>query len=94
MGATYPNLRLRRLRQFNLTRDMIAETKLSKNDLIYPLFVREDIDSIQEISTMPGLYHYPLETITNEVKSVVDLDIPAVILFGIPKNKDERASSA
>ncbi|MFX1450197.1 MAG: porphobilinogen synthase [Promethearchaeota archaeon] len=94
MDATFPNSRLRRLRQFTTIRNMIAETKLSKNDLIYPLFVREDINSIQEISTMPGLNHYPLETITDEVKSVVNLGIPAIILFGIPKIKDDKASSA
>ncbi|MHA1301474.1 MAG: porphobilinogen synthase [Candidatus Helarchaeota archaeon] len=94
MGATFPNLRLRRLRKSALIRNMIGETFLSKNDLIYPLFVREDIDAIQEIRTMPGMFHFPLESIVEEVKSVVKLGIPAIILFGIPENKDEKASSA
>lgn len=94
MCATYPDLRLRRLRKSSLLRDMISETDISKKDLIYPLFVREDIDTIQEIPTMPGIYHYPIEEITNEVKSVINLGIPAIILFGIPKIKNENASEA
>ncbi|MHA1381626.1 MAG: porphobilinogen synthase [Candidatus Helarchaeota archaeon] len=94
MGAIFPNLRLRRLRKTDLLRKMIAETHLSKFDLIYPLFIREDITKIQKITTMSGLYHYPLESIVDEVRSIIQLGIPAIILFGIPKIKDEIASSA
>ncbi|MCW4048121.1 MAG: porphobilinogen synthase [Candidatus Bathyarchaeota archaeon] len=90
----YPKLRMRRLRATKNIRDMVRETTLSKDDFIYPLFVKEGIKAPEEISSMPGQYQYPLKDIVSAAKEVVDLGIPAVMMFGIPEHKDEAATSA
>ncbi|MFC1803319.1 porphobilinogen synthase [Thermoproteota archaeon] len=90
----YPKLRKRRLRTTEKIRDMFCETNISVSDLIYPLFVKEGIHKPEEISSMPGQFQYPLKDIVKAASEVVDLDIPAVMLFGIPEHKDEVASSA
>lgn len=89
----FPNIRMRRLRT-NKIRDMMRETSLSVNDLIYPVFVDETIDSPQIVSSMPGVYRFPVNTVTDDIKEVADLGIPAVIIFGIPNTKDECGSCA
>jgi porphobilinogen synthase len=73
---------------------MMRETQLSVNDLVAPLFVREGITEKSEIPSMPGVFHVPYEGVVEEARSVVDLGIPAVLLFGIPLKKDPNASSA
>lgn len=92
--ASYPTKRLRRLRYNPLIRDMIRETELSKNDLIYPLFVLTGENVKKEVKSMPGVYQFSTDTLVEECKEVASLGIPAVILFGIPKNKDEKGSEA
>jgi porphobilinogen synthase len=75
-------------------REMVRETRLSTKDLISPIFVDENISRPREIQSMPGVYNLPLEMIAKEAKETTELGIPAVLLFGIPKRKDEEGSEA
>ncbi len=92
--ATFPTKRLRRLRYNPTVRDMVRETALSKNDLIYPLFVVHGKGIKNEIKSMLGVYQMSLEILVNECVELEKLGIPAVILFGIPEHKDEVGSEA
>jgi porphobilinogen synthase len=85
---------MRRLRRTEKIRSMVRETVLTKNDLIYPIFVDETIEERVEIASMPGQYRLPLGEVRDEALEVVSLGIPAVILFGIPEHKDEVGSEA
>ncbi len=89
----FPQVRMRRLRSGKI-RDMVRETSLSVDDLIYPMFVDENIDSPLAMSSMPGISRLPVDMAADDAKEAADLGIPAVILFGIPSTKDERGSSA
>jgi porphobilinogen synthase len=86
--------RLRRLRYNPLVREMIRETHLSKNDLIYPLFVVPGEGIKKEIKSMPGNFQMSVDKLVEECREVESLGIPAVILFGIPEHKDEVGSGA
>lgn len=86
--------RFRRLRSNPILRDMMRETTISKNDLIYPLFVVPGENIKNPISSMPGVFQMSVDNIVNECKDLVDLGLPAVILFGIPEHKDETGSEA
>lgn len=86
--------RLRRLRYNPLVRDMIRETELSINDLIYPMFVVPGKNIKNEIKSMPGVFQFSIDNLINECKEIESLGIPAVILFGIPEHKDEIGSEA
>lgn len=90
----FPKLRLRRLRRTPKIRSMIRETSISASDLIYPIFIDENIKERREIKSMPAQFRISLNNIADEVKEVVELGIPAVMLFGIPSRKDERGISA
>ncbi len=92
--ATYPNKRLRRLRYNPLVRDLVRETELSKNDLIYPMFVVPGSKVKKPIKSMPGIFQLSIDELVKECKEVESLGIPAVILFGIPEHKDEQGSEA
>lgn len=89
----FPEIRLRRLRQGKI-RDIVRETRLSKDDLVQPIFVNETIDSPAEISSMPGIYNFPLTEVAKEAKKIAELGIPAIILFGVPAKKDAEGSSS
>lgn len=89
----FPQTRMRRLRTQKI-RKIVKETELYVNDLIYPLFIDETIKKKKPIESMPGQFRYPLNTLKNEIKEIVDLGIPSVILFGIPHKKDDIASCA
>ena len=92
--SSYPTIRHRRLRYNPLVRDMVRETMLTKNDLIYPLFVVPGEKVKKEVKSMPGVYNLSIDELVKECKEVRDLGIPAVILFGIPEHKDEVGSDA
>lgn len=92
--ANYPTIRHRRLRYNPLVRDLVRETVLTKNDLIYPLFVVPGTKIKKEIKSMPGVFNLSIDELVKECKEVRDLGIPAVILFGIPEHKDEVGSEA
>jgi porphobilinogen synthase len=92
--SQYPVIRHRRLRYNPLVRDMVRETVLTKNDLIYPLFVVPGEKVKKEVKSMPGVFNLSIDELVKECKEVRDLGIPAVILFGIPEHKDEVGSDA
>lgn len=92
--AVYPEKRLRRLRYNSIVRDMVRETVLTKSDLIYPLFAVPGSRIKKEVKSMPGVFQMSIDILVQECKEVESLGIPAVILFGIPENKDEIGSGA
>ena len=94
MMARFPATRMRRTRQNDTLRNLVRETYLNVEQLIYPLFIAEDIDDPQEISSMPGIKQWPLAYVGQEAKRILQLGIPAVLLFGIPSEKDEVGSQA
>jgi porphobilinogen synthase len=75
-------------------RRMVSETRLSPDDLVAPLFVREGIDEPQPIGSLPGVVQHTRDSLRKEVAQLVDVGIPAVILFGVPSRKDETGSGA
>jgi porphobilinogen synthase len=85
--------RMRRLRKPGL-RKMVAETKVSTDDLIMPLFVDERLKVPVRIESMPGQSRHSIESLAREVEGLEELGVPAVILFGLPENKDEVGSGA
>lgn len=84
--------RTRRLRANENIRKLVRENSLMVSDLIYPLFIEEGSGIVSEIESMPGIHRYSLDTISRELEEVVELGIPAVLLFGIPSAKDEIGS--
>ncbi|MCP2520111.1 porphobilinogen synthase [Candidatus Aminicenantes bacterium AC-708-M15] len=90
----FPINRMRRLRKNENLRRMVRETKISVDDLIYPLFVRPGKNIKVEISSMPGNYQWSVDLLVKECEEIFKLGIPAVILFGIPESKDELGSEA
>ena len=92
--ASFPTVRMRRTRQNEQLRGLVRETRLSVEQLIYPLFIAEGITEPREIGSMPGIMQWPVEGIAGEVKRVAALGIPAILLFGIPAMKDEVGSQA
>ena len=90
----FPIHRYRRLRQSEGLLRMVRETSLSTDDLIEPFFVCEGSDVRQEISSMPGVCRLSIKNLVSEVKAGYALGIPAVILFGIPGEKDDLGSEA
>jgi len=90
----FPMKRMRRLRRTEKLRSIVGEAAVSKDDLIYPIFVQENLKEKAEISSMPDQFKLPLDDVSGEAKELVSLGIPAVILFGIPENKDEKATEA
>jgi len=90
----FPSRRLRRLRKNEKIRDLVQEIRLSPKDLICPIFVQEDLKKRTAVESMAGIERLPLNEIVKEVESIVDLKIPAVMLFGIPTAKDDAGTSA
>lgn len=84
--------RTRRLRKHEGIRRLVKETKLSVDDFVYPLFIEEGENIETEIVSMPGIKRFSLDTISKELDEVVALKIPAVLLFGIPSNKDDEGT--
>ena len=89
----FPIQRLRRLRQQESLRRMVRETMLTPDDFIAPLFVVEGRNRREEISSMPGQFRLSIDLLVKEAGEINALGIPAIILFGIPDQKDERGSS-
>lgn len=88
----FPVTRLRRLRKNENLRRLMRETKVSVDDLIYPLFVCPGKGIKKEIGSMPGVYQMSVDTLLEECREVQKLDIPGIILFGIPEHKDATGS--
>ena len=91
---SFPTKRLRRLRISNKMRDLVQETRLSPKDFICPVFVQEDLKERVKVESMTEIERLPIEDINDEIQKIIDLGIPAIMLFGIPTQKDEAGSSA
>ena len=91
---SFPIHRPRRLRRTEAIRDLVQETRLSPRSLVYPLFACPGSNVKEEIHSMPGNYRWSVDLLVEECKSVRDLGIRAVILFGIPETKDDVGSGA
>ncbi|MFV2044425.1 MAG: porphobilinogen synthase, partial [Anaerolineales bacterium] len=87
-GAREEFARTRRLRHPPRLRDMLRETQVSAQDLIYPLFIRHGVGQKYEIPSMPGVYQWSVDRLASEAESIAELGIPSVLLFGIPETKD------
>ncbi|MFD1018932.1 porphobilinogen synthase [Thalassobacillus hwangdonensis] len=92
--VNYDFKRHRRLRRTESMRALVRETKLSKDDLIYPIFVVEGEDIRKEVPSMPGVYHVSLDHLTEEMQQLETLGIRSVIVFGVPQEKDAHGSQA
>ena len=90
----YPSYRMRRLRRTPAIRNMLRETTLKIDDLIYPYFVIAGENIKNPISSMPGCFQLSIGNLIGEVREAVDLGIPAILLFGIPSHKDSAATGA
>ena len=91
---SFPVNRLRRLRRSETLRRMVRETRLSRDDLILPLFVVEGSGVREPIASMPGVQRFSVDQVVEETKRVEGLGVPAVIFFGIPNEKDAVGSGA
>ena len=91
---SFPTRRLRRLRTSDKMRELVQETTLSPKDFICPVFVQEGLDERIKVESMSEIERLPLKDINGEVESIIELGIPAIMLFGIPSQKDEAGSSA
>ena len=89
----FPMQRMRRTRETEPLRRMVRETSLTPNDFIYPVFVTDGQGRNEPIASMPGQSRLSIDLLIKEAHEVKALGIPAVILFGIPDQKDERGSS-
>ncbi|MBI2328349.1 MAG: porphobilinogen synthase [Chloroflexi bacterium] len=90
----FPQLRWRRLRRTEALRALVRENRVEIGNLIYPLFIVEGSGIKQAIASMPGIFHFSIDQLPREVEEIAELGIPGVLLFGIPEEKDEVASSA
>src|ERR1700726_2556999 len=86
--------RPRRLRSSPALRNLVRETNLTTHDFILPLFVSEKIERRRPIASMPGVFQFTVSEAADEAKRAHDLGLQAVLLFGIPKEKDEQATGA
>jgi porphobilinogen synthase len=92
--VAFPQRRLRRLRRTPALRRLVAETRVTVDDLVAPLFVREGIREPQPIASLPGVVQHTRESLRKEVSELAALGLPAVILFGVPARKDAEGSGA
>ena len=90
----YPITRLRRLRLNQNIRDLIKETEITLNDLIYPMFIIPGKNRSEEIESMPGIFRHTIDNALKEISEIVELGIKAILLFGIPEKKDNIATGA
>ncbi len=93
-AAQYPVRRLRRLRRTPALRRLVAETTVSVDDLIAPLFVREGISEPAPIASLPGQVQHTVSSLVVEAKRLSSLGVPALVLFGVPASKDATGSGA
>jgi porphobilinogen synthase len=90
----FPEYRPRRFRRTENLRRMVRETVLTVDQLVYPLFVLPGKDIKNPVQSMPEVYQFSVDRLMDEVATVVRLDLPAVLLFGLPQEKDEGGSEA
>ena len=88
----FPDYRPRRLRKTKNIRDLVSETKLSRDDFVYPMFVMPGKNEKHEVRSMPGIYKQSIDNLIKEIREVKKLGVKSVLLFGIPEHKDELGS--
>ncbi len=88
----FPAYRPRRLRKNSAIRELVAETKLSVDDFIYPMFVMPGKNKRVAVKSMPGIYKQSIDNLIKEIREIKKLGIKAILLFGIPSHKDEMGS--
>lgn len=88
------NIRPRRLRNGEMLRKMVRETRMDPSSLIYPMFVKEGTNLVDEIPTMPGQFRYSVDRVSEKLDALLDAGVRSVMLFGIPDHKDEVGSGA
>lgn len=86
--------RTRRTRNNAVIRDMISDVSLTMNDFLYPIFIEEGNNIKKEIEAMPNQFRFSIDKLKEELDEIVELGIRGILLFGIPKNKDEIGSSS
>jgi porphobilinogen synthase len=86
--------RPRRLRKFTMLRTLVQETRLSAADFVYPIFVDQRLAKREEITSMPGIYRLAMANVPAEIEGVKSLGIPAVLVFGLPDQKNSMATEA
>ena len=86
--------RTRRTRNNAVIRDLISDVNLTMNDFLYPIFIEEGNNIKKEIEAMPNQFRFSIDKLKEELEDIINLGIRGVLLFGIPKNKDERGSSS
>ena len=87
-------VRMRRLRARSNLRSLVRETAVTINDLVYPVFIKEGKDIKEPVASMPGIYQYSCDRFGWELERIVNAGIKAILVFGIPKHKDETGSEA
>lgn len=87
-------VRMRRLRVNETMRAMVRETSLQVSDLIYPIFVMDGTNQKTEVTSMPGIFKYSVDRLQEELDRVIQSGVSSILLFGVPKHKDEMASEA
>jgi len=92
--STFPATRLRRLRRTGRLRSLVRETRLDLDDFVMPLFVCPGEGVVNELEGLPGVAQRSVDALVDEVETLVALGVSAVLLFGIPEEKDEDASGA
>jgi porphobilinogen synthase len=92
--AEFPDLRLRRLRRTESLQALVCENHVGVGDLVFPLFVINGKGVTEEIPSMPGVCQFSIDRLPKEIEEIVELKIPAVLLFGVPEHKDEYGSDA
>ncbi len=85
---SFPERRMRRLRRTPALRRLVAEQRVTVDDLVAPLFVKEGITEPEPVVSMPGVMQHTQESLRKEVRALADLGVPAIMLFGIPAHKD------
>src|SRR5712691_11242181 len=91
---SFPAERPRRLRRSEALRNLVRETWLTAQGLVYPMFVCPGAKVRQEVNSMPGVYQQSADQIVEECREVESLGIPGIILFGLPESKDSRGASS
>lgn len=92
--SPYPKRRMRRLRATPALREWVAESQLTRNSLVKPIFVCEGEEIERQISSLPGQFHYSVDRVPEVAKRIQDAGVPGVLLFGIPNNKDASGSAS
>jgi porphobilinogen synthase len=92
--SVFPLVRLRRLRRTETLRRLVAETRISPDNLVQPLFVTAQKGARNEVPSMPGVFQLGVKELVKEAKEVKKAGVPAVLLFGIPERKDAKGSDA